>query len=188
MSAASGGRSTSPASSTRAHPVEACLGDWVLVHVGFAMSRIDEAEAARDPANPHRTGRSAGRDRSDAPVGGRIGGRSCPPKAICKSLYPFLHGKQQDAGQLDAALLHSVSEKARKTRGRPAKRFFGEQADVLVAAAKRSPASTATAAGCSPWAMAARAATPRMSRWSSCIRSPPGVRRWPRSIWSPTSR
>jgi hydrogenase expression/formation protein HypC len=29
-----------------AHPVEACVGDWVLVHVGFAMSRIDEAEAA----------------------------------------------------------------------------------------------------------------------------------------------
>ena len=22
-----------------------CLGEWVLVHVGFAMSRIDEAEA-----------------------------------------------------------------------------------------------------------------------------------------------
>lgn len=30
-----------------AHPVEACLGDWVLVHVGFAMSRIDESEAAQ---------------------------------------------------------------------------------------------------------------------------------------------
>ncbi len=29
------------------HPVDACLGDWVLVHVGFAMSRIDEAEAAQ---------------------------------------------------------------------------------------------------------------------------------------------
>jgi hydrogenase expression/formation protein HypC len=29
-----------------AHPVEACVGDWVLVHVGFAMSRIDEREAA----------------------------------------------------------------------------------------------------------------------------------------------
>jgi hydrogenase expression/formation protein HypC len=28
------------------HPVEACVGDWVLVHVGFAMSRIDPAEAA----------------------------------------------------------------------------------------------------------------------------------------------
>lgn len=26
------------------HPVEACIGDWVLVHVGFAMSRIDERE------------------------------------------------------------------------------------------------------------------------------------------------
>ena len=29
------------------HPPLACLGDWVLVHVGFAMSRLDEAEAAR---------------------------------------------------------------------------------------------------------------------------------------------
>ena len=27
------------------HPVDACIGDWVLVHVGFAMSRIDEREA-----------------------------------------------------------------------------------------------------------------------------------------------
>ena len=29
------------------HPPASCLGDWVLVHVGFAMSRIDELEAAR---------------------------------------------------------------------------------------------------------------------------------------------
>lgn len=28
-----------------AHPVASCIGDWVLVHVGFAMSRIDEHEA-----------------------------------------------------------------------------------------------------------------------------------------------
>ena len=28
------------------HPLDACVGDWVLVHVGFAMSRIDEQEAA----------------------------------------------------------------------------------------------------------------------------------------------
>jgi hydrogenase expression/formation protein HypC len=28
------------------HPTEGCLGDWVLVHVGFAMSRIDAQEAA----------------------------------------------------------------------------------------------------------------------------------------------
>jgi len=28
------------------HPLQACVGDWVLIHVGFAMSRIDEAEAA----------------------------------------------------------------------------------------------------------------------------------------------
>lgn len=28
------------------HPVESCVGDWVLVHVGFAMGRIDEKQAA----------------------------------------------------------------------------------------------------------------------------------------------
>ena len=28
------------------HPVDACISDWVLIHVGFAMSRIDEQEAA----------------------------------------------------------------------------------------------------------------------------------------------
>ncbi|MDE5086075.1 MAG: HypC/HybG/HupF family hydrogenase formation chaperone [Trichodesmium sp. St15_bin1_1] len=27
------------------HPVESCVGDWVLVHVGFAMNRLDEKEA-----------------------------------------------------------------------------------------------------------------------------------------------
>ena len=29
------------------HPPEACIGDWVLIHVGFAMSRINETEAQR---------------------------------------------------------------------------------------------------------------------------------------------
>ncbi|WP_198244307.1 HypC/HybG/HupF family hydrogenase formation chaperone [methane-oxidizing endosymbiont of Gigantopelta aegis] len=29
------------------HPPESCVGDWVLVHVGFAMSRIDEDEAQK---------------------------------------------------------------------------------------------------------------------------------------------
>jgi len=29
-----------------AHPVESCVGDWVLVHVGFAMNRIAAEEAA----------------------------------------------------------------------------------------------------------------------------------------------
>jgi len=29
------------------HDVASCVGDWVLVHVGFAMSRIDEAEAKK---------------------------------------------------------------------------------------------------------------------------------------------
>ncbi|WP_454062915.1 HypC/HybG/HupF family hydrogenase formation chaperone [Candidatus Nitrospira salsa] len=29
------------------HPPASCVGAWVLVHVGFAMSRIDEEEAER---------------------------------------------------------------------------------------------------------------------------------------------
>ena len=29
-----------------AHPLDACVGDWVLVHVGFAMARIDAQQAA----------------------------------------------------------------------------------------------------------------------------------------------
>jgi len=29
------------------HPVASCVGDWVLVHVGFAMSRIDADEARK---------------------------------------------------------------------------------------------------------------------------------------------
>ena len=50
-------------------------------------------------------------------------------------LYPFLHGKQHDPEALDAALLHSVEEKARDLR-KTNTQFFGEQAGVLVAAAK----------------------------------------------------
>jgi len=29
-----------------ARPIESLIGEWVLIHVGFAMSRIDEAQAA----------------------------------------------------------------------------------------------------------------------------------------------
>jgi hydrogenase expression/formation protein HypC len=29
------------------HSPVSCVGDWVLIHVGFAMSRIDEHEAKR---------------------------------------------------------------------------------------------------------------------------------------------
>lgn len=28
------------------HPPQSCIGEWVLVHVGFAMNRINEKEAA----------------------------------------------------------------------------------------------------------------------------------------------
>ncbi len=35
------------------HDAQSCLGDWVLVHVGFAMSRIDEREAQKTLALLH---------------------------------------------------------------------------------------------------------------------------------------
>jgi hydrogenase expression/formation protein HypC len=38
------------------HPVDSCVGDWVLVHVGFAMSRIDEKEARLTLAILHELG------------------------------------------------------------------------------------------------------------------------------------
>jgi D-sedoheptulose 7-phosphate isomerase len=52
-----------------------------------------------------------------------------------KALYPFLHGVEQDPAKVDAALLHSVAEKARDSR-ETNERFFAEQAPVLVAAAR----------------------------------------------------
>lgn len=52
-----------------------------------------------------------------------------------EALYPFLHGKQQDARELDRALLHSVSEKAKDSR-QVSEAFFVEQTVILVEAAK----------------------------------------------------
>ena len=45
------------------HPVEGCLGDWVLVHVGFAMSRIDDAGGRGDTQDFDGARRGAGRAR-----------------------------------------------------------------------------------------------------------------------------
>jgi hydrogenase expression/formation protein HypC len=44
-----------------AHSVDACVGDWVLVHVGFTMSRIDAGANSGEAQDPHRTRRDAGR-------------------------------------------------------------------------------------------------------------------------------
>lgn len=56
-------------------------------------------------------------------------------QADLQSLYPFLHGAPQDPAKLDAALLHSIAEKAQDSRETNA-RFFGAQADILVQAAR----------------------------------------------------
>lgn len=41
-------------------PLELLIGSWVLIHVGFAMSRIDEAEAKRTLELLHELGELAG--------------------------------------------------------------------------------------------------------------------------------
>src|SRR5689334_13688069 len=51
------------------------------------------------------------------------------------NLYPFLNRTPQDPAKLDAALLHSIEEKARESREMNA-RFFAEQGGSLVAAAR----------------------------------------------------
>src|SRR5262245_13473507 len=34
------------------HPLASCVGDWVLIHVGFAMSSMDEEQARKRLARP----------------------------------------------------------------------------------------------------------------------------------------
>jgi D-sedoheptulose 7-phosphate isomerase len=52
-----------------------------------------------------------------------------------KALYPFLHGAASDPAALDAALLHSIAEKARESR-ETNERFFAEHGPALIAAAR----------------------------------------------------
>ena len=58
-----------------AHPVAACIGDWVLVHVGFAMSRINEQEARLTLDVLKMLGEGAVRDRRHARQRHRAGVR-----------------------------------------------------------------------------------------------------------------
>ena len=169
------------------HPVEACVGDWVLIHVGFAMSRIDEAEAAQTLRMLTELGEAQQELEAMRRSAPNREARVMANEGDLKALYPFLHGRPQAPAGLDAALLHSVEEKARRL-ARNQRPLLCAEAPILVAAAKASPMSTGAAAGCSRWAMAARVAMRRMSRSNSCIRSRRDARRWPRSISSPTSR
>ena len=56
-------------------------------------------------------------------------------ESLLDDLYPFLGGSKGGSDRLEAALLHSVAEKARDSRDANA-RFFAAQTPVLVAAAR----------------------------------------------------
>ena len=57
-------------------------------------------------------------------------------RANSKLSIPFLHGEPQNAAELDAALLHSLEEKARDLRETNARFFAVPRRRFLVAAAK----------------------------------------------------
>ena len=155
------------------HPIETCVGDWVLVHVGFAMSRIDEAEAAQTLAllaeigaiEDQYGGQGIGRDQVD----------------VLASLYPFLYGSRKDEPAENAALLHSVSEKA--AHSIEVKRsFFGGNSNRVVAAARAIAEVYRRNGRMFRWATGDRVAMRLISRSSSSTRSPPGARLCRRSI------
>ena len=100
-----------------------------------------------------------------------------------KGLYPFLYGKPQDPASLDAALLHSVEEKARESR-ETNMQFFHNQAPILVAAAKALAGVYRRGGRMFSMETAVQAAMHRTSRLNSCIPSLPAARRSPLSISS----
>ena len=51
------------------------------------------------------------------------------------ALYPFLHGKPQDRGNLESALIASIADKARESR-EASERFFAAEGPLLLAAAR----------------------------------------------------
>ena len=61
------------------HPLDSCVGTWVLIHVGFAMQRVDEDEAQRTLALLRQMGESLGgsqlpRDADSPPLQNPRGG------------------------------------------------------------------------------------------------------------------
>jgi len=56
-------------------------------------------------------------------------------KSALETLYPFLHGREQNSAAVDVSLRRSIEEKARESRETNA-RFFAEQEGVLLDAAK----------------------------------------------------
>ena len=168
-----------------AHPPEACVGDWVLLHVGFAMSRIDEAEAAETLRVLTELGEAQAE--LDAMRARRLMSHHVAHRAASALSVPARPAAGRRRGSMRRCS-HSVAAEGARHRARPMRASSPNRARRWSPRRARSPTSTAAAAGCSPWATAARAAMRRMSRSSSCTRSPPADRRWPRSTSPPTPR
>ena len=94
-----------------AHPPEACIGEWVLVHVGFAMSRINPDEAQRTMELLNQLGEVQAVVQAMHDVRTNLR-RRMSSKDILDSLYPFLREHVPAPIPLDDELLHSVRLKA----------------------------------------------------------------------------
>jgi D-sedoheptulose 7-phosphate isomerase len=101
------------------HPAETCVGEWVLVHVGFAMSRIDPEEARRT-----------------IELLTQLGEMQAEIQAMpASALYPFLNEQAPAPARLDQELLESVRRKAEHSLA-VKRAFFAEHGERVVAAAK----------------------------------------------------
>ncbi len=113
-----------------AHPVEIRVGDWVLVHVGFAMSRIGEEQAAETlKILRQNSGRHKPRSRRCArPQCPNQGGPDMSNEGVLRGLYPFLHRTAQNPEKLSAALPPLGGGEGARLREKPTRRFFGDRA------------------------------------------------------------
>ena len=59
-------------------PMEACIGEWVLVHVGFAMSSHRRRRGGANAGAAGGVGRARGGDAGDATRSVSIGKLRCP--------------------------------------------------------------------------------------------------------------
>ncbi len=133
-----------------------------------------------NPAHPHRTRRGAGGARRHAHRRRAAEGiRRCQAKHLDRPLPVSCRRRARMPAQLDAALASLDRGERRATGATPARGSSPSRRRRCSPRHGRSPRSSRAAAACSPWAMAGRAAMPRMSRSSSCIPSPPAGRRLP---------
>ena len=123
------------------HPVETCVGDWVLVHVGFAMSRIDadgggrnaqDSQRARRERRPSSKAYARANDETSAAEEEPAMSNASELKASLS--VPARQATGPGGARCGACCIRS--RKRRAIRARPMRAFSATRRAILVAAAK----------------------------------------------------